>query len=63
VIDSLKLNNTIVPVPMSSFPSAVQRPLFTAMSNKRLSDALGTEIPDWKAAVEEYLKKSEGCNI
>jgi dTDP-4-dehydrorhamnose reductase len=59
MIETLHLQNTVIPVPMSTFPSAVQRGLFTAMSNKRLSDALGVEIPDWKSAVVAYLKKGE----
>jgi dTDP-4-dehydrorhamnose reductase len=59
VIEALNLQNTIVPVPMSTFPSAIQRPQFTAMSNKHLSETLGVTIPDWKTAVREYLRTSE----
>ena len=46
-------DNEIIPVPMSSFNSKVQRPLFTAMSNKKISNELNINIPYWK----ESLKK------
>jgi dTDP-4-dehydrorhamnose reductase len=46
----------VVPVPMSSFPSAVQRPLFTAMSNRSLELALDVTIPDWKSACSRFLE-------
>lgn len=46
-------DNEIVPVPMASFNSKVQRPLVTAMSNAKISKELNITIPDWK----ESLKK------
>ncbi len=55
VLQHLKRNITVVPVPMSSFPSAVQRPLFTAMSNRKLELALGVSIPDWKNSCAQFL--------
>lgn len=45
----------IVPVPMSSFPSAVRRPLFSPLSNRKLSGVLGCVLPSWQAAVDRYL--------
>ena len=52
----VKLNNfntEILPVPMATFNSKVQRPLFTAMSNNKISKELNISIPEWK----ESLKK------
>ncbi|MCR4663288.1 MAG: dTDP-4-dehydrorhamnose reductase [Endomicrobiaceae bacterium] len=49
-----KFDNEIVPVPMASFNSKVQRPLFTAMSNKKISTELNINIPDWKEALKKY---------
>ncbi len=46
-------DNEIVPVPMASFNSKVQRPLVTAMSNEKISKQLNIIIPEWK----ESLKK------
>lgn len=50
------LNVLTVPVPMSTFSSKALRPLFSAMSNQRLSDKLGMKIPTWQDAVEKYLQ-------
>ncbi len=50
-----KFDNEIIPVPMASFNSKVQRPLFTAMSNKKISSELNINIPSWK----ESLKKNK----
>ena len=53
-----KFNNEIIPVPMASFNSKVQRPLFTAMSNKKISNELNISIPDWKTSLKKLL-----CNF
>lgn len=55
VARKLSLPSTIVPVPMSMFPSPAQRPLFSAMANNGLQEALGKEIPDWRDAVDRFL--------
>ena len=53
----LSLSSTIIPVPMSVFPSPAQRPLFSAMSNKKLQKDLGVTIPDWRDAVDRFIKE------
>lgn len=55
VAKKLSLSSTIIPVPMSMFPSPAKRPLFSAMSNKKLQSDLGIEIPDWREAVDRFL--------
>ncbi|MCK9409751.1 MAG: dTDP-4-dehydrorhamnose reductase [Bacteroidetes bacterium] len=57
VAKQLSLSATIIPVPMSMFPSPAQRPLFSAMSNQRLQDDLGIVIPDWRDAVDRFIKE------
>ena len=53
----LGLKASILPVPMSTFPSAVVRPAFTAMSNDRLQKQLRISIPDWKSAVVRFFEE------
>ncbi|MFZ4621821.1 MAG: dTDP-4-dehydrorhamnose reductase [Bacteroidota bacterium] len=55
VAKKLSLRSTIIPVPMSMFPSPAQRPLFSAMTNHSLQNDLGIEIPDWRDAVDRFL--------
>ncbi len=50
------LNNEIIPVPMATFPSKVQRPLFTAMSNRKISKTLNISIPDWKNSLAKFCQ-------
>ena len=57
IAKKLFLKSTIIPVPMSAFPSPAQRPLFSAMSNQKLQDDLGITIPDWRDAVDRFLKE------
>ena len=47
----------LTPVPMSSFPSKVQRPLVTAMSNQKLSNELKENIPNWKESLKIFCDK------
>jgi len=50
-----KLDNLVVPVPMSSFTVKAKRPLFSAMSNARLAKALDVEIPTWEEGLARYI--------
>jgi len=50
-----KFDNEILPVPMASFNSKVQRPLFTAMSNKKISTELNINIPEWKYSLKKFV--------
>ena len=56
----LSLNPLVLPVPSSYFPTAAERPLFTAMSNEKLTQKLGP-LPNWQIGVAEYaaLAKKE----
>ncbi len=50
----------IIPVAMSSFPSKVARPLFSAMSNQKLANDLGITISLWQQALERYVFERKG---
>ena len=57
IAKKLSLQSTIIPVPMSAFPSPAQRPLFSAMSSQKLQNDLGYIIPDWRDAVDRFIKE------
>ncbi|MDD3053145.1 MAG: dTDP-4-dehydrorhamnose reductase [Endomicrobiia bacterium] len=50
----MNFSNEIVPVPMSTFPSQVKRPLYTAMANKKISKELNINIPDWRESLKLF---------
>ena len=52
IAKKLSLVSTIIPVPMTAFPSPARRPLFYAMYNKKLQKDLGVTIPDLKDPVD-----------
>jgi dTDP-4-dehydrorhamnose reductase len=51
-------NNLVLPATSDLFPSPARRPYFSAMSSARLSAELECKIPDWKDAVDRYIKKN-----
>ena len=57
-IDKLKLPNLALPVNSGFFGETARRPYFSAMSNRKLSNALSVEIPDWKNAVDRFVMRS-----
>lgn len=57
IAKKLTLQSTIIPVPMSMFPSPALRPLFSAMSNLHLQNDLGYSIPDWRDAIDRFIKE------
>ncbi len=49
---------SVIPVPMSTFELAAERPHFSAMDNRGLSGLLSSEIPDWRSGVERFVEAS-----
>lgn len=49
------LEKFIYPVMQEEFRLPARRPYFSAMSNHRISKALGIEIPDWKEELKRFL--------
>lgn len=58
---TLKRDIEILPADSAAFPSPASRPVFSAMDNTKLSQALGLEIPSWEDAIERFCKHSRGC--
>lgn len=50
-------DNLVLPVPSTYFQVPAPRPYFSAMSNKKISKILDIEIPNWKNAIERYVKR------
>ena len=49
------LTNTLVPVPMSTFVTKARRPAYSAMSNHKISTALGITIAPWQERIKDYV--------
>ena len=54
-----KRENSVLPVPMSTFETVAQRPLFSAMSNQRIQKELGITIPTWQEGVDKFCERFE----
>jgi len=50
-----KINKPIVTVPMNSFNMVASRPKFSAMSNEKIQNELGIEIPNWREELKAFL--------
>jgi len=50
-------NIQVVQASGSDFPSAIQRPMYSVMSNDAISKKLNLRIPSWQDAVDRYLSK------
>ena len=59
IIIKLGLKNTVVPVPMSVFNTKAKRPLYTCMSNERISKELDISIPSWEDGIDKLVKTLE----
>ncbi len=54
-----KIDKFILPVSKEVFNLPAKRPDFSAMSNRKISQILNTEIPYWNEELNEFLKKYE----
>lgn len=57
-MERLGRDNLILPVTSDYFASLPRRPYFSAMSNLKLSKALGINIPDWKLGINRYIESA-----
>jgi dTDP-4-dehydrorhamnose reductase len=55
VVRLISPQTIVIPVPIATFPSAAQRPIFSAMSNSALKKDLGIKIHNWQSAVDRFL--------
>jgi len=46
-----------VPIPSSEYPLPARRPRNSVLSNQRLRDAFGLELPEWRAALRWVLEE------
>ncbi len=53
----LEMKRIVYPAKMEDFALPAMRPKFTAMSNKKISEALKIEIPFWKDELKNFLTK------
>ncbi|MCQ9205701.1 MAG: dTDP-4-dehydrorhamnose reductase [Omnitrophica bacterium] len=54
-IRKMKLDNSILPASMKDFKTKAIRPQFSAMSNEKISKALGVAIPKWEKAIDRFI--------
>ena len=55
-LEQMEMDTLVLPVTTDYFPSPAKRPYFSAMSNRKLSQELNIDIPDWKLGIERYVK-------
>ncbi|MCL4537251.1 MAG: dTDP-4-dehydrorhamnose reductase [Nitrospirae bacterium] len=56
-IEKCGVDNLILPVDSDYFRTPARRPYFSAMSNARLSNILEVTIPDWRDAIDRFIKR------
>ena len=55
-LEQMGMDNLVIPATSDNFPVPAKRPCLSAMSNRKLSQALDIDIPDWKSGVARYCK-------
>lgn len=56
-IEKMGFDCEVIPVPLASFNIRTPRPLFSAMSNQKLSKELKIIIPGWRDEVDKYISR------
>ncbi|MFD0669047.1 dTDP-4-dehydrorhamnose reductase [Ramlibacter sp. MAHUQ-53] len=47
----------VAPVPTSAFPTPAQRPLNSRLDTRKLREAFGLTLPDWRSGVDRMLRE------
>ena len=51
---------SLVPIPTSEYPTPARRPKNSLLSNRKLANAFGIRMPDWRVALEACLRQTPG---
>lgn len=46
---------SVVPISWRDYPSPVRRPSYSVLSTNKLREVIGSELPDWRHGVAEYV--------
>lgn len=49
----------VVPIATSEYPTPARRPPYSVLSNARLSNAFGLQLPEWRAQLREAFRETE----
>jgi dTDP-4-dehydrorhamnose reductase len=60
IFDRLGFSTPLEACSVADFPSPVRRPLRSALVNAHLDESGFASMPDWRAGVEEFLRKHHG---
>jgi dTDP-4-dehydrorhamnose reductase len=56
IIERAGIAAEVAPIPTSDFPTPARRPPYSALSNAKLSAAIGRSTPHWTDALDRYLR-------
>ncbi|ADG12528.1 dTDP-4-dehydrorhamnose reductase [Caulobacter segnis] len=56
IIERAGIAAEVAPIPTSDFPTPARRPPYSALSNAKLSTAIGRSTPHWTDALDRYLR-------
>lgn len=56
--EKLGEDKLILPVTSNYFPTVAKRPPFSAMSNRRISEALNLSIPNWRNGIDRFIENT-----
>lgn len=48
----------VIPIPTADYPAPAKRPLYSVLSNDKLAQTFGLELPDWRTALNICLSRS-----
>jgi dTDP-4-dehydrorhamnose reductase len=55
-MDKLIIARRVLPVLTAEYPSAAQRPAYSVLSNSRISQLFGVQLPDWRTQLQNALQ-------
>ncbi len=50
----------VLDIPTSDYPTPAKRPTYTVLSNQKLFDTFGIQLPDWETALSECMQNHAG---
>ena len=56
IIERAGVTAEVAPIPTREFPTPARRPPYSALSNAKLSAAIGRPMPHWTDALDRYLR-------
>jgi len=57
ICDIKQIDSNVLGIPASSYPAPAERPMYSLLDKRKIQQAFGVQVPEWKSSLIDCLNK------